>query len=41
MQKLSGKTSVMLYKSSGICHKESNKIWFEFLWFFYDFVRIL
>jgi hypothetical protein len=43
MQKLSGKSIVMLYKSCRVSHKESNKIECAFLWFsmiFYGFTRI-
>jgi hypothetical protein len=32
---------VMLYKSCMVFHKESKKIKFEFVWFFYDFLCIL
>jgi hypothetical protein len=42
MQKLSGKSRVMLYKRCRVLHKESNKIEFAVLWFstiFYEFYK--
>jgi hypothetical protein len=40
MQKVSGKTMVMLYKSCRVFHKESNKIEIAFFCFFKKFLRI-
>jgi hypothetical protein len=31
----------MLSRKDGFPHQEPNKIWFAFLWFFYNFLRIL
>jgi hypothetical protein len=41
MQKLSGNSLDIFYKSCSTIHQESNKIGFEFLCFFYNFLRIL
>jgi hypothetical protein len=41
MQKLTGTSSGKNNKSCGIFHNESKKIGLLFVWFFYDFLRIL
>jgi hypothetical protein len=41
MQKLSGKSMAMLCKSCRIFHSKSNKIGHVFVWFFYEFLRII
>jgi hypothetical protein len=41
MQKLSGKSMVVLCKRCSTFHNKSNKIGYAFFWFFYDFLRIL
>jgi hypothetical protein len=41
MQKLSGKSMVVLCKSCRIFHNKSKQIGFVFFWFFYDFLRSL
>jgi hypothetical protein len=41
MQKLSGQTMDMLYKSYRVFHQEYNKIGFAYFWFFKNFLRIL
>jgi hypothetical protein len=41
MQKLAAKSRVVLYKSCRSAHKEPIKIEFVFVWFCFDFLRIL
>jgi hypothetical protein len=41
MPKILGNSSGKNNKSCRTFHNESNKIWFAFFWFFYNFLRIL